>query len=255
MSEAAAHSVQVADGVAVVAMARPHVLNALNRVQRLGLAEAFARLDAAEEVRAIVLRGEGRAFCAGQDQRESAAMDAEAARQRIDDYVALYDVMRRVGKPLVAQLHGPVAGAGLQLALLCDLRIAAHDTRLGMTESNIGSAAILGSWLLAPVIGEAMMKRLVLMSDFIGAEEALRWNLVHEVVPAESLAARVAAAAAELARKPPGGIRLTKSWWREMSDDGFRRAAEAAHAAHAANFATGDFSRGAAAFVAARRGS
>jgi enoyl-CoA hydratase/carnithine racemase len=181
-------------------------------------------------------------------------MDAAAARQRIDDYAALYDAMRALGKPLIAQLHGHVAGAGLQLALLSDLRLAAAGTRLGMTESNIGSAAILGSFLLIPVIGEALMKRLVLHSDFIDAEEARRWNLVHEVVPAEALAARVAEEAAALATKPADGIRLTKAWWRSMSEEGFRRAVETAHAAHAENFALGGFSRGSAAFVARKDG-
>ncbi len=251
--EGAAIVVDVGDGIGSIALGRPAVLNALNRAQRLGLADAFARLDADPGVRAIILRGEGRAFCAGQDQRESAGMDAAAAVERIDHYAALYDGMRRVTKPIIAQCHGHVAGAGLQLALLCDLRIAAAGTRFGMTESNIGSAAIIGSWLLVPVIGEALMKRLVLMADFIVAEEALGWNLVHEVVPPEALAARCHAVAASLAAKPADGIRLTKAWWREMSEDGFRRCVATAHAAHAENFARGGFSAGSAAFVARAR--
>jgi enoyl-CoA hydratase/carnithine racemase len=253
MSDQAALQVTVADGIGRIAMQRPQVLNALNRAQRLGLAAAFDRLDGDAAVRAIILSGEGRAFCAGQDQRESAAMDARAADARIDHYAALYDRMRRLAKPVIAQCHGHVAGAGLQLALLCDLRIAAAGTRFGMTESNIGSAAIMGSWLLAPVIGEALMKRLVLLSDFIPAETALGWNLVHEVVPEQALAGRCTALAADLAQKPANGIRLTKAWWREMTEDGFRKCCAAAHAAHAENFAAGGFSAGSAAFVSGKR--
>lgn len=254
MSDAASLDVHVLNEVATVTLDRPQVLNALDRAQRLGLTEAFRRLDGDKAVRAIVLAGRGRAFCAGQDQRESAGMDAAAARERIDHYAALYATMRGLTKPVIGQLHGHVAGAGLQLALLCDLRIAGAGTRFGMTESNIGSAAILGSFLLVPVIGEALMKRLVLLSDFIGAQEALGWNLVHEVVPDDAVALRASALASELARKPPNGIRLTKAWWREMTEEGFQRAVAAAHAAHAENFATGAFSRGAAAFVAGARG-
>lgn len=239
----------VADGVATLTMTRPQVLNALNRAQRLDLTDAFAKLDADEAVRVIVLQGEGRAFCAGQDQKESASFDADGAHDRIEHYLRLYDVMRRVSKPVIARLQGHVAGAGLQLALLCDLRIASEDTKVGMTEFNIGSAAITGSFLLRPVIGEALMKRLIMMSDFIGAAEALSWHLVTEVHPATTLDARVAEIAAALAKKPPGGIRLTKAWWRTSTEADFQLVARGAHAAHAENFAAGALSAGARGFV------
>jgi len=246
-------TVAVADRIATISLNRPQVLNALNRMQRLDLAEAFGALEADEGVRTIILRGEGRAFCAGQDQKESAAMDAAAAHDRIEHYALLYEAMRRATKPIIARLHGHVAGAGLQVALLSDLRIAAEDTKLGMTELNIGSAAITGSALLLPVVGEAMMKRMVLMADFIGAAQALQAGLVHEVVAADRLDARVTEIATALAAKPPGGMRLTKEWWRAMTEDQFQSTIRHAHEAHAANFAAGAFSKGSAAFVAGRR--
>ncbi|WP_426955025.1 enoyl-CoA hydratase/isomerase family protein [Muricoccus radiodurans] len=240
-------------GVATLTLRRPQVLNALNRRQRLDLIDAFLRLDADDAVRCIVLRGEGRAFCAGQDQKESAGMDAAAAHDRIEHYLQLYDRMRRCSKPVIARMHGPVAGAGLQLALLCDLRIAAEDTRCGMTEFNIGSAAITASFLLVPVIGESLTRRLIMMADFIPASEALSWHLLHEVHPEGALDARVAEVAAGLAAKPPGGIRLTKEWWRLRTEDEFGKLKAFAHEAHAANFAAGALSAGARAFVAGKR--
>ncbi|WP_137179812.1 enoyl-CoA hydratase/isomerase family protein [Roseomonas sp. AR75] len=243
-------SITLSDGFATIALNRPAVLNALNRQQRGDLTEAFAALEDDPAVRCIVLRGEGRAFCAGQDQKESAALDATAAHERIEAYARLYDRMRRMTRPLVARLHGPVAGAGFQLALLCDLRIAAEDLRMGMTELNIGSAAIMGSFLLREVVGEAAMKRLVLTGDWVGAPEALQLGLVHEVLPSARLDARVADLAASLAAKPPGGLALTRAWWREMSETRFVDMVRHAHEAHAANFAAGSLTAGARGFLA-----
>jgi enoyl-CoA hydratase/carnithine racemase len=242
--------VRRADGIATVSLNRPLVLNALNRQQRLDLAEALAALEADAAVRCIVLRGEGRAFCAGQDQKESAAFDAAAAHDRIEHYARLYDGIRRLTKPIVARLHGPVAGAGFQLALLADLRIASDDTRMGMTELNIGSAAIMGSFLLRQVVGEGAMKRLVLLGEWVDAAQALSLGLVHEVLPAVALDARIAEVAAALAAKPPGGLGFTRTWWRMMSEDGFAEMVRYAHEAHAANFAAGALTRGAQGFVA-----
>ncbi len=240
----------VAVGIATLTLNRPRVLNALNGPQRRALTEAFLRLDADPEVRAVVLRGNGRCFCAGQDQKESASFDADGAARRIDEYAALYAAMRALGKPLIAALHGHVAGAGLQLALLCDLRIAADDVQLGMTEFAVGSAAIMGSALLLPVVGETVMKRLVMMADFIGADPALRYQLLTEVHPMAALEDRVRVLAAEAASRPPLGVRLTKAWWREMTQAGFEATVAHARHAHAENFAAGGLSHGARRFIA-----
>lgn len=244
----------IADGIATLELNRPSVLNALNHEQRTNLETAFDALDNDPAVRVIVLRGAGRAFCAGQDQRESAAMDAHGASQRIETYASLYTRMRRVSKPIIARMHGYATGAGLQLALLSDLRIAGEDTRVGMTELNVGSAAIMGSAFLLPLIGEAAMRRLVLLSDFVPAPQALSMNLLHEVWPAEQLDARVQAIAAGLAGRAPMGVALTKEWWRMLGEGTFARAMDHARQAHARNFAAGGLSQGARRFVAGERG-
>lgn len=245
--------VDVTDSIATLLLNRPEVLNALNHAQRSNLERAFQALDADPEVRVIVLAGAGRAFCAGQDQRESAAMDAEGAHRRIEGYASLYAVMRRVSKPIIARIQGYSTGAGLQLALLADLRIAGEAAKFGMTELNVGSAAIMGSAFLVSVIGEAAMRRLVLLSDFIGAAEARAMNLVHEVHPPEALQDRVREIAAGLASRPPLGIALTKEWWRVMGDTAFDAAMEHARRAHARNFAAGGLSAAAKGFVSGKR--
>ena len=242
------------EGVATVTLNRPQVLNALNHEQRNALIAAFADLGADTSVNVIVLGGAGRAFCAGQDQRESATMDAQGAEKRIADYARLYDGMRRTEKPIIARLQGYAAGAGLQLALLSDLRIAARTMKLGMTELRVGSAAILGSALLRAVAGEAAMKRMVLMADFILAEQALALNIVHEVVDDDRLDGRVQEVADTLAKNPPTATRLTKAWWRQMSEEQFAQAVEEANRAHAENFAAGGLSAGASRFVSRKEG-
>lgn len=246
--------VQVEGPVATLTLNRPEVLNAINYQQRQNLEVAFRAMDADPAVRAIVLRGAGRAFCAGQDQKESAAMDAHGAARRIEGYASLYTVMRALSKPLIARIHGYSTGAGLQLALLSDLRIATDDARFGMTELNVGSAAIMGSAFLLPLIGEAAMRRLVLLSDFVSAQDAREMNLVHEVLPADGVDGRIAEIVRGLAGRAPLGVALTKEWWRILGDEAFQAALDHARKAHARNFAAGGLSSGAAGFVSRSKG-
>ena len=245
--------VQVEEGIATLTLNRPQALNAVNHEQRQNLETAFKALDADPQVRAIVLKGAGRSFCAGQDQKESAGLDAAGAARRIEAYASLYTVMRGISKPIIARLHGYATGAGLQLALLSDLRIADDTAKVGMTELNVGSAAIMGSAFLLPLIGEAAMRRLVLLSDFIDARQAQCMNLVHEVHAPEAADARVREIALGLAKRSPLGVALTREWWRILGDDVFFAAMDHARKAHARNFEAGGLSAGASKFVARKQ--
>lgn len=235
--------------VATLEMNRPQVMNAFDRAQRLRLDAALRALDADDSVRVLVITGRGRAFCAGQDQQESAAMDAAASGQRIDDYMTLYRTLRAVRKPIIARVNGVAAGAGLQIALMCDLRIASPAARIGMTELKIGSVAVTGSFLLKEQVGEAVMRRLVLLAEVLDAQQSLQLGLLHEVHAEEALDARIAALGAQMATLAPGPLALTKQWWSAMSEQTFEAAAAAAKAAHAANFASGTYSAGAQRFT------
>lgn len=246
--------VEVREQVATLTLNRPDVLNALNHQQRQNLETAFRFLDSDENVRAIVIRGEGRAFCAGQDQKESAAMDAQGSSRRIEGYASLYTTMRAVSKPIISRVHGYATGAGLQIPLLSDLRIATEDAKFGMTELNVGSAAIMGSAFLLPLVGEANMRRLVLLSDFISASQALEMNLVTEVWPADAIDGRIAEITGGLVKRAPLGVALTKEWWRILGDEVFQAALDHARQAHARNFAAGGTSTGARRFVARGKG-
>lgn len=242
--------VGVTNRVATLTLNRPEVLNALNHQQRQNLEVAFKALDVDDNVRVIVVRGNGRAFCAGQDQRESASMDADGSSRRIEGYASLYATIRRVSKPIISRVHGYSTGAGLQIPLLSDLRIVTDDAKFGMTELSVGSAAIMGSAFLLPLIGEANMRQMVLLSDFISAAQAREMNLVNEVWPAESIDARIAEVTAGLVKRAPLGVAMTKEWWRILGDDVFNATMDRARAVHASNFAAGGLSAGARNFVA-----
>lgn len=235
--------------VATVTFDRPEVMNAFDRAQRERLVVALDALDKDDAVRVIVFTGNGRAFCAGQDQHESASMDAVASARRIDDYMMLYRKIRAMTKPLVARINGVAAGAGLQLALMCDLRIGSTAARLGMTELKVGSVAVVGSALLLPIIGEAAMRRLVLLAEVLNAADSLQLGLLHEVVEEAQLDARIDAISEQLAQHPPLPLALTKRWWSQMSEELFEQSAQAARLAHAENFASGNYSAGAQRFT------
>src|SRR5690606_20558223 len=160
-------------------------------------------------------------------------MDADGAHRRIEGYASLYTLMRSLSKPIIARIHGYATGAGLQLALLSDLRIASDDARIGMTELNVGSAAIMGSAFLLPLIGEAEMRRLVMLSEFVPAEKAMTMKLLHEVLPADALDTRITEIATKIAGWPPLGIALTKERWRQMGEHRFCTDMHPAGAPHA----------------------
>jgi enoyl-CoA hydratase/carnithine racemase len=209
-------NVAVAAGVARIELNRPDKLNAITSGMRIELSRALADAVADDAVRVIVFGGAGRSFCAGQDVEEIRdRVVLEDARSR--EFRELYDALRACPKPVIARLHGHVAGAGLQMALLCDLRIAGESARIGMTEFNIGLPVFIGSHLLREVVGEAAMRRLVLYSDFVSGAEALRLGLATEVHPDAALNARIAEIAQGLAARDPDAVRRTKLGWAETT--------------------------------------
>lgn len=242
-------------GVACLMFRRPQVLNAFNQAQRRAMTEALRAAERDDTVRVVVITGEGKAFCAGQDQNESAAMDAAASARRVEEFIELYRVIRAMRKPIIARLNGVAAGSGLQIALLADLRIAAESARIGMTELNVGSTPITGSALLWKIAGEAATKRLVLLSEIVSAREALALDVVHEVVADDMLDTRIAEITERIKTWSPVTVGLTKEWWERIDEDFFERTAAAALDAHARNFASGAYSEGAQRFKLQKKGN
>lgn len=242
--------VSIEQGVAWVELNRPAARNAMNNPMKDLVSETFENLAVDRDVTAVVLKGAGKGFCAGADIKENAQMDSEGAAERLRKWDRMYRAVRNLPQPLVCQLHGVSAGAGFQIAMLADMRIASDDATFGMTELGIGSICILGSAILAPLVGRSVMREVVLMGRFIDAKTALSMHLVNEVVSPGSLEDRVAGVARELADKPAGPMALTKAWLREIDDALFEKAVARAHVAHAVNFESGAFSAGATQFKA-----
>jgi enoyl-CoA hydratase len=204
---------------------RPAKLNAISTELREALTDAIADATADDRVRVIVIAGAGRAFCSGYDLAEAAPATAWDWRDVLARDVAATLAIWSCPKPVIAQVHGYALAGGLELAMACDLIVAAEDAQLGEPEIRFGSAPVT---LLMPfVIGQKRTRELLMTGDLIGAVEAERIGLVNRVVPAERLVAEVDALAEKLARVPPDVMAPTKLMLnRAMDAAGFATAVE-----------------------------
>jgi enoyl-CoA hydratase len=202
---------------------RPAKLNAISRELREALVTAIADAEADERVRVIAIAGAGRAFCSGYDLAEGQPADAWGWREVLAEDVAATLAVWRCPKPVIAQVHGYALAGGLELAMACDLVVAAEDARLGEPEIRFGSAPVT---LLMPfLIGQKKTRELLMTGDLVDAVEAERIGLVNRVVPADRLAAEVDALADRLARVPPDVMAPTKLMLnRAMESAGFAEA-------------------------------
>ena len=190
------------DAVAVVTLDRPQKRNALTLGMRARLAELLAALDADGDTRVIVLTGAGEGFCAGVDLSEGGT--SVAGHPLADAPAAVTASLDALRTPILAAINGAAVGGGLELALACDLRIAADSARLGLTEVRIGSLAGSGGiQRLSRAVAPAVAARMVLTGELVDAAEALRIGLVSDVVPAADLLDRALDLATRIASNAP----------------------------------------------------
>jgi 2-(1,2-epoxy-1,2-dihydrophenyl)acetyl-CoA isomerase len=186
------------DGFAVLSLNRPERYNALTHALVADLRAQLERLDADAGVRAVVLTGSGRAFCSGADLGGGPS-DAEDVVRRL--YNPLIQQMVRMSTPVVAAVNGPAAGAGVSLALACDLRIASPEASFSLSFVKVGLVPDAGAtWLLPRIVGAARAAEIALLGRKVTADRSERWNLVNEVVPAAELLDRACEVAEELSR-------------------------------------------------------
>jgi enoyl-CoA hydratase len=204
---------------------RPAKLNAINAELRDALSAAIAEAADDDAVRVIAIAGAGRAFCAGYDLSEAAPSTAWGWRDVLARDVAATLAIWRCPKPVIAQVHGYALAGGLEIAMACDLIVAADDAQLGEPEIRFGSAPVT---LLMPfLIGQKRTRELLMTGDLIDAATAERIGLVNRVVPRERLSAEVDALADRLARVPPDVMVPTKLMLnRAMDAAGFAAAVE-----------------------------
>jgi len=192
-------------GVGMLTLNRPEVINAFNTRMRDDL---FAALDAVRDdpdVRAVLIRGAGeRGFCAGADLTEFGSAPSQAVARQVRWERDLWGLFLSVPKPIVAALHGYVIGSGVEIACLCDLRIASEDAVFRMPETALGMIpAAGGSQTLPRAVGLGAAMMALLVNETISAERALSLGLVHRVVPRTALAAESERLARRAAEIPP----------------------------------------------------
>lgn len=211
--------------VRILTLSRPERLNALDHALRSALVDALGVAASDETVRSVLLTGAGqRAFCAGQDINESATLGGADEGDWIGSWARMFAAFFDFPKPLVAGLNGITAGGGMEIAMFCDLRIAAASADLLMAEVDVGLPAIIGGHWLAALVGESRMREIVLSGRRIAAAEAHDMGLLHEVVADAELAATALARADALAAKPPVAMHLNIRRFRELSRAGLERA-------------------------------
>lgn len=245
--------VEMRDGVAVVRLNRPAVMNAVDAELRQALTRHVAGLDADASVAAIVLTGAGdRAFCGGQDLDESATIDTGNLAGWLNRQHAMYQAVRDVTKPIVAALNGTAVGAGFQMALMCDLRVAHPTLRMGQPEVKAGLASIVGSYLMSLQIGHSLNQQLSLTGELITGERGYALGLINDLVAPEQVLSHAIERARALASLPGAALRTTKQRFRERTQPGFEEACSAGIRYQLECYSTGEPQRVMREFLARR---
>jgi 2-(1,2-epoxy-1,2-dihydrophenyl)acetyl-CoA isomerase len=200
------------NGVCELKLNRPAVFNSFNQSMAFALQKALDEAELNDEVRAIVITGEGKAFCAGQDLAE--AMDPEGPElQSIvrDHYNPIIERIRAIEKPIIAAVNGVAAGAGANIALACDITIAKKSASFIQAFSKIGLIPDSGgTYFLPRIIGSQKALALMMTGDKISAEQADQMNMIYKAVEDENFESEVKSFAENIAAMPTRGLGLTK---------------------------------------------
>ena len=238
--------------VLTITLNRPEVFNAFNAALHAGLRAA---LEAASEpeVRAVVITGAGRGFCAGQDLKEFQEISGSIRDRLEQTYHPNIRLIRGLEKPVIAAVNGPCAGAGLSLAAACDIRIASDAATFVPGFIGIGLVPDSGgSWFIHRLLGFARAFEWMTSNRKLTAAEAHAWGLVSEVVASDDLAPRAAALATGYSEQPTRGIGLTKRLFEHAHDASLDEQLELEAELQQAATGTADFAEGVAAFLEKR---
>jgi 2-(1,2-epoxy-1,2-dihydrophenyl)acetyl-CoA isomerase len=205
----------LAEGVATITLNRPDKLNAFNEAMHAELARALDRIEADRAVRAVLLTGTGRAFSAGQDLGDRVMGEGAAPPDLGDTLDRLYNPLvrrlHRLERPVIAAVNGVAAGAGANLALACDLVLAARSAKFIQAFCKLGLVPDSGgTYVLPRLVGPARAMGLALLGEPLAAEQAAAWGLIWRVVDDERLLEEASALARRLATQPTKGLGLIK---------------------------------------------
>lgn len=207
----------VKDGVAWLTFERSEVLNAINRELASAFRVRIEELQKRADVRAVVTRGAGRAFCAGSDLHELAPLSASEAAAYELEFAEIFAKLDDLPQPTIAMVHGYALGGGLGVALYHDFRIAATSASLGMPEVELGWIPPWAVGRLAETVGIAQARWLLMSSKVVTGDRAADIGLVNEAVPEDQLLSRVEEFATKLASMPAEGLSRTKAFLNRIS--------------------------------------
>ena len=243
--------VEQGDGIAVVRLNRPKVLNALNTPLMTELVDALEALDADDAVRCIVLTGNERAFAAGADIGEMA--DTSAVEMLKRNQFARWERIRKVRTPLIAAVSGYALGGGCELAMMCDMIVASESARFGQPDILIGIIpGAGGTQRLTRAVGKALAMEIVLTGRQITAQEAHAAGLVNRVVPNELCLESATQLAKEVAARPPLAVMMGKDAVLKTYDMTLDAGLDAERKNFFLLFSTEDMREGMAAFLEKR---
>lgn len=241
------------DGPALhVVLDRPDQRNPLSVEMMSAVTDTLERAGADSDVRAVVLRGEGRVFSAGHDLREMVDRTLDDERRIFDVCTRMMQTVQRIPQPVIAQVHGVAAAAGCQLVAACDLAVAADDTLFFTPGVRIGLFCSTPMVALSRAVGRKRALEMLLTGDPVDAATAVEWGLVNRAVPADGLDAAVAELVAKLARSSPLTMAIGKRAFYEQIDATQDRAYELMGETMATNAMTCDAQEGIAAFLGKR---
>ncbi len=246
---------QVQNGVAVIRLNRPDKFNSFNRAMALSLQEALDNAEDDPAVRAIYITGEGKAFCAGQDLGEAIDGSGPGIEKIVNEhYNPIILRLRRIEKPIVCAVNGVAAGAGANIALACDVVIAAESASFIQAFSKIGLIPDSGGTFLLPkLVGFQRASALMMLGDKVSAAEALQMGMLYKVAPDAELEATAMNVARTLASMPTKAIGLTKRLLNEGATNSLEKQLQREGEEQVASAGSEDYSEGVKAFLEKRK--
>jgi 2-(1,2-epoxy-1,2-dihydrophenyl)acetyl-CoA isomerase len=243
------------NGVCELRLNRPEVFNSFNKNMALAFQDALDECEKNDEVRVILITGEGKAFCAGQDLSEAIDPDGPELSHIVEKhYNPIIERIRNIEKPIVAAVNGVAAGAGANIALACDITIAKKSASFIQAFSKIGLIPDSGGTFFLPrIIGFQKAMALMMTGDKISAEEAERMNMIYKVVEDDLFESEVSTFVQKLALMPTKGLGLTKKAVNQSFDNNLTQQLEVEKDLQTEAGDTYDFKEGVNAFVEKRK--